>query len=402
MSRPGARTSDPTRVVRSALVAAVLWAASGWSAADVAGQETAPLAEALKEARTPRAVCAAIPGPDAVSVEPDRAEAAALLAQADDAALLGDADEALRLLRDAAALDPSSPEVAYRLGRSLEEANDVAGATSEYCRFLGLEATGSRAEDALERLGALVEGAPPSVDSRAESEFARGLERARFGDLASAEAAFSNVLGSAPDWPEPWYNRSLVRAEAGDAAGASADLAEYLRLRPGASDAGPIQVRIAAAPSAPDPAAPARIEAGTSAIPPAPAFATNALFPGLGQFRSGRPLLGAATFAAAAGAVAFGVMSDRRVVRCIVVPIGGECPEGQVAGTELEKPYLAAGVGAAVLVSVLGALEQQLWYSRAISSTERVGRTGPARLELGAEVRGGGEGVDLSLVRLRF
>ena len=357
------------------------------------------LASDLKRLRTPRTACAQLGPFDAGTAAPaaDRTEAAELLARADDAALLGESAEALALLRGAAALDPTSSEIAYRLARGLEEAPDPAGAVAEYCRFLSLEATGGQAEDALERLSALSEGAPASVDGRAEADFALGVERAAGGDLAGAEAAFSNAVTAAPDWPEAWYNRSLVRAEAGDPVGARTDLMRYLELRPGASDAGPVERRIASAPR-PTETTPVR-------VPAAPNFAANALLPGLGQLRSGRYLVGAAAFGAAAGAVAFGVLSERQVVRCRVVPIGGECPEGQVAGTELERPYLVAGVGAAVLVSLLGALEQQLWYSGSVSAIDRVGAAVAGegvRVEVGPAVGDGREGVDLSLVRLRF
>jgi hypothetical protein len=62
-------------------------------------------------------------------------------------------------------------------------------------------------------------------------------------------------------------------------------------------------------------------------------------------------------------------------------------------------------VGAAVLVSLLGALEQQLWYSGSVSAIDRVGAAVAGegvRVEVGPAVGDGREGVDLSLVRLRF
>lgn len=357
------------------------------------------LGDDLKRIRTRQQACEDL-GPSqalgTVAAE-DRQMAADLLAQADEAALLGDAGAATTLLRRAAALDPASAEVSYRLARGLEESRDATAAAAEYCRFLTLEASGARAEDVLERLGGLTGSAPSAVDARAQAAFGEGVETAAAGDLAGAEAHFTRVVAIAPSWPEPWYNRALVRAQQGDAEGARSDLANYLDLRPGASDADIVRSRIAA--SQPPPSVPERAR-----LPRSTGFAGNALLPGSGQFRSGRYLMGTVTLGAAAGLVAFGVMSERQVIRCIVVPIGGECPEGQVAGTEFERPYLAAGVGAAALVSLLGALEQQLWYSAAVERTERVGTASgdAARVEVGPAVRGGAEGIDLSLVRMRF
>jgi tetratricopeptide (TPR) repeat protein len=377
------------------LAAAVVLLAHAAGATATAAQTS--LSADLRRARTPQAACEAVPAAaEAGGVSAaDRAAAAELLAQGDEAALLGDADGATALLRQAAELDPSSAEIAYRLGRGLEDARDAEAAVAEYCRFLALEPTGSRAEDALERLGALTESAPTEVDARAQSAFSDGLARAEAGDLTGAEASFTRVVAVAPGWADPWYNRALVRAEQGDAAGAQSDLARYLDLRPGASDAGVVAARIAnAGPPTSAPLA-ARLPRSTS-------FAANAAVPGLGQLRTGRWLVGSAALGAAAGLVAFGVMSERTVVRCIVVPIGGQCPDGQVAGTELERPYLAAGLGAAAIVSLLGALEQQLWYAAEVERTERVGAADGARVEDGPAVRGGGDGVDLSLVRLRF
>lgn len=392
--RPGARRAP----ARGAGALAVLLALGAcWAVAPPADAQST-LASELKRPRTAGTVCDELragsptPAPSAA----DRAAAADLLARADEAALLGESAEAIELLRGAARLDPVSAEIAYRLARGLEDALDPEAATSEYCRFLALEPTGTQAEDALERLGALTEGAPASVDGRAEARFTAGVELAQAGDLARAEEAFSDALEVASDWPAAWYNRALVRAAASDPVGARADLIRYLELRPGASDAAPVERRIASA-RAPEPAA--------AAVPAAPSFAANAILPGLGQFRSGRWLLGGAALGAAAGAVALGVLSEREVVRCIEVPVGGQCPEGQVAATETERPYLAIGLGAAVLVSLLGALEQQLWYSGSVSAIDRVG-AGVAgdgvRVEVGPAVGDGREGVDLSLVRLRF
>jgi len=357
------------------------------------------LEEDLKRIRTRQQVCderGPLDAPGAGTAE-DRPAAAELLAQADEAALLGDAEGATALLRSAAALDPTSAEISYRLARGLEESRDAGAAAGEYCRFLTLEASGARAEDALERLGELTGSAPSAVDARAQAAFGDGVASAAAGDLAGAEAHFTRVVAIAPSWPEPWYNRALVRAEQGDGEGARSDLGHYLDLRPGASDADIVRSRIASA--QPPQSVPDRTR-----LPRATAFAGNALAPGMGQFRTGRYLVGTITLGAAAGLVAFGLMSEREVVRCIVVPIGGECPEGQVAGTEVERPYLAAGLGAAALVSLLGALEQKLWYSAALERAERVGTAAgdAARVEVGPAVRGGAEGVDLSLVRLRF
>ncbi|HSM37249.1 MAG TPA: tetratricopeptide repeat protein [Longimicrobiales bacterium] len=355
------------------------------------------LAADLRRARTPLSACREAGGTEAPprASAADRSAAADLLARADEAALLGDADEATALLRQAADLDPGSAEVAYRLARGFEDARDAEAAVAEYCRFLALESTGSRAEDVIERLGELTESSPIEADARAQAAFADGLARAEANDLVGAEAAFTAVVAVAPRWPDPWYNRALVRAEQGDASGARSDLGYYLDLRPGASDAGVVEARIAAA-------APPAMAPLPGRLPQATPFVANALVPGLGQFRTRRWLVGTAALGAAAGLVTLGVSSERTVVRCIVVPEAGQCPAGQVAGTEIERPYLAAGLGAAAIVSLLGALEQQRWYAAEVARTERVGAASGARVEVGPAMRGGGEGIDVSLVRLRF
>ncbi|MEN8375214.1 MAG: tetratricopeptide repeat protein [Gemmatimonadota bacterium] len=395
-----ARLQIATPPVRALALLGVAGALLGAPASPASAQRD--LSGDLKPLPTPVSVCERL-GPfgagTATTADSDRA--VALLGQADEAALLGEADRATDLLRRAAALDPAAPEVAYRLARGLEDASDPAGAVFEYCRFLALVSTGAQAEDAVERLATLAEATPPSVDGRGQAAFSLGLQRAGEGDIAGADAAFSNAVTLAPDWPEAWYNRSLVRAEAADTAGARADLRRYLELRPDADDLAPVELRLAALEAPPPPPV---VQPSSPAVQRT-GFAANAVFPGLGQFRSGRYGVGVLALAAAAGAVALGVMSERQTVSCIVLPVGGECPAGQVVGTATERPYLAAGIGAAALVSVLGALEQHLWSSGAGAGGPRLGlsvETEAGRIELGPAIGAGGEGVDLSFVRMRF
>jgi hypothetical protein len=71
------------------------------------------------------------------------------------AAILGDRVSAREQLREAAALDPSDPDLAYQLARAHEGAGASADATQEYCRFLSLAPDAPEAAEVRERVAVL-------------------------------------------------------------------------------------------------------------------------------------------------------------------------------------------------------------------------------------------------------
>ena len=82
-----------------------------------------------------------------------------LAERAQQAAILGDRAAAREQLRQAAALDPRDPDLAYQLARANDAAGATADAASEYCRFLALSPDGAEAAEARERVALL---APPA------------------------------------------------------------------------------------------------------------------------------------------------------------------------------------------------------------------------------------------------
>ena len=78
-----------------------------------------------------------------------------LAERAQQAAILGDRAAAREQLRQAAALDPRDPDLAYQLARANDAAGAAADAASEYCRFLALSPDGAEAAEARERVAIL-------------------------------------------------------------------------------------------------------------------------------------------------------------------------------------------------------------------------------------------------------
>ena len=88
-----------------------------------------------------------------------RRAARELAERAQQAAILGDRASSREQLRQAAALDPRDPDLAYQLARANDAAGAAADAASEYCRFLSLAPEGAEAAEARERIAVL---APPA------------------------------------------------------------------------------------------------------------------------------------------------------------------------------------------------------------------------------------------------
>lgn len=99
------------------------------------------------------------------------------------------------------------------------------------------------------------------------------------------------------------------------------------------------------------------------------AVAMSGLVPGMAQFRTGNPALGAIILGGAGAAAAAGIMSSRTVVRC-----GADaetCPPSAILGEETERPLLVPGIAAAVGITALGAF---LGYNSAKAANETAAR----------------------------
>lgn len=103
---------------------------------------------------------------------------------------------------------------------------------------------------------------------------------------------------------------------------------------------------------------PATPEPVAASLPFSPGSAAiRSLFiPGLGQFYTGRPVAGAVFLAGWAGALGFGLMSQKVTVECLA-QTDDSCPSGQVRSEIVERPMLMAGLGAAVALAVISAFE---------------------------------------------
>jgi hypothetical protein len=126
----------------------------------------------------------------------------------------------------------------------------------------------------------------------------------------------------------------------------------------------------------------------------------------MGQFSTGRPLSGFSVMALAGGALATGFLVEEVQVECLVeVPPGGECPPGQAFDEDVERPYLTAGIGAAALITLIGAIEAYVRARRPPSqpppdpggagTTPGLTLAPPALTSRGSQLR-------LSLLRLLF
>ncbi|HLU25214.1 MAG TPA: hypothetical protein VKZ58_05865 [Longimicrobiales bacterium] len=137
---------------------------------------------------------------------------------------------------------------------------------------------------------------------------------------------------------------------------------------------------------------------------PGSAAVRSAIVPGLGQFYTGRPLLGTAFLAAAGGALAAGFLSEKVTVECLA-RTSGACPHGQIRDESVERPYLAAGIGAFAALAVIGAVEA---HAAARKANARFGLRGEADVPgSGLRIAGPGiaptsTGVEFHALRIRF
>jgi hypothetical protein len=141
---------------------------------------------------------------------------------------------------------------------------------------------------------------------------------------------------------------------------------------------------------------------------PGSAAVRSLLLPGLGQFYTKRPAVGAVFLAGWAGALGWGIMSTETSVECLD-QVTGACPPNRVLSETVKRPMLAVGVGGAVALAVVSALEARSGAGRLNARTVAVGvgaQPGGVLVEVlpleAFALAWAGAGRDLVLVQFRF
>jgi tetratricopeptide (TPR) repeat protein len=337
------------------------------------------------------------PAPVAEPSADARQEARRLAGDATQAAILGDNAAASQLLSQALERDPTAPDLAYRLALALEHAARPRDAAAAYCRYLSLLPDAPDADEVRQRIPLLIATGGPVLPAAAAQAFTAGIAHYDAGSLAAAEAAFNQAVVADAAWAAPVYNRAVVRLAAGDIEAGLDDLRRYLLLSPEAADLDRVVAVIRAqrlAPMAP-------YNAGR-------ALAGGLFVPGLGHFTTDRPVAGTIVLGSAVGALTLALAVERIRIECLAPLEDGQCPPGQTLEQDSERPYLNAGIAAAVTVTVLGALDAyRSARSRNARAVERrplgVPLSGAGTSVLAPSIRPAADGgVNVELVRLRF
>ncbi len=341
--------------------------------------------------RQGKAVCEGRP-PTRTPTDEERAQAEQLGSSASQAVILGDNERARDLLARAVQLNPTSTALTYQYARILEDLGESDAAQRQYCLVLALASDSPEATDAQGRLDALTARAGAMLPTTAVARFRDGVAAAEAGRLDEAAAAFAGAASLAPEWPDAAYNQGAALARLGRRREAIAALRRYLQLQPDAPDGILVSERIG------------QLQTGLSTPSPGAAFTLGLLIPGMGQFYSGRPVPGLAVLSLAGGAAAFALLSKETHVKCRQDPgPGADCPPEDVLGETSDRPYLAAGLGAAGAITVLGAIEAL------VKARGRRGSEGPMMsMDIGSATITGptvaaqGIHLDLRLVGIRF
>jgi len=333
----------------------------------------------------------------AAPTEDQRVRASQLTSDALQASILGDLESARALLGQAAEADATSPEVAYRHARALEDLELRDAAILEFCRAMALGAFEAGIGDSRARLDALYEVVRERITDRARTAFVSGLSRADEAFFEDADASFSVAIEEVPDWAEAFYNRAIVREQLGRVQESLTDYRRYLLLTPNEID--PVVVMVSE-----------RIGMleGSVAVPtPSPSAALAlGMMPGMGQYYTGRGVSGTVILTLAGAAVAAGLLVQDVTVRCLnTPPAGAPCPPGEIVEEISDRPYLMPAIGAAAAVTLAGAIEaffrargrrtEQAEAIDNLASTNGISLSGPSVAMRGAR-------VDVNVFGLRF
>lgn len=101
--------------------------------------------------------------------------------------------------------------------------------------------------------------------------------------------------------------------------------------------------------------------------------ATSLLLPGLGQFRTKRPLLGAAFLASAGAALGVGIGATEKEVKCRSGLVNGACPEAEVASETVKRPLLIPGAAGFLVLGLASGFEAASYLKRREGAAPRSG-----------------------------
>lgn len=313
--------------------------------------------EPLKQGAPPAApavLCQAEPAPARPSEE-QRRSARDLSQRALQAALLGDSAAARAGLREAAALDRTDADLAYRLGRAHEAVRAVAEAKAEYCRFLALAPDATEAPEVRARVGALAPASGPDArTSAAMDAFRAGIAAYESGRFGEAEAAFSAAMTHEPQWPEPHYNRAVTRIARGQRTAAVGDLEEFLRLKPETADRAAVVARVA------------MLRRAT--FSPNAALTRGLALPGGGHFYTKRPVRGAVTALAVGAALVVALVprtTSSTVERTATDPFGNSYTYTATLRVK-ERPLAVPGAVAGIAIAVGSAVDAYRYAKRSL------------------------------------
>jgi tetratricopeptide (TPR) repeat protein len=352
--------------IRSILASFAIAATAMAGATANAGGQSVPAQAASAQANGSRPVAKRTPLPSAARpacpsgmpapVAPgslQRSQARELASRAQQSAILGDTASARARLRDARALDPTDPDLAYQLARMYESGAASDSAVSEYCHFLALSPNGADAADARARVSILAKPiADPKIEA-ANAIFRDGLAAYDAGRMIEAEAKFARAIEEQPTWADAYYDRALAREAQGRRELAAVDLEAYLRMNPAADDRSSVSARIASLRRA--------------RLSPGQAAALGVLIPGAGQFYTHRPGWGTVFLLTAGSALGFGLMPQdktKTVQRSATDPFGNPYTYTTTERTT-ERPNLVAGAIAAAFIDLMGASEAAIYAGRA-------------------------------------
>lgn len=337
-----------------AVVAAV--ALLDGSAASAQAVRFPSLVSATTEARALCASATPFPGPPASSPATAQARdsAVSLGEAAAVATLAGEPERARDQLRRAAILDPTSPEVAFRLGRVAEDLGDAELATTAYCRLRATSSDSAQLADADDRVQSLAVDRGLLPPEPALGRFQRGLSDAAGGALPAAESAFDEAITRAPAFAIAYYDRALVRLARGRTREAADDLRRFEALNPRAVGRELAQVRT-------------QLERGARS--PTAAFGWG-LVPGGSQLYTGRPWLGAVVAAAAAAGVVLATQKETRMEERGFVDPFGQPYTGLVPVTVYPRRTL--GIAVAGGATLAGAVEGGLHVSADRAAVSRL------------------------------
>jgi tetratricopeptide (TPR) repeat protein len=321
-----------------------------------------------------RATCPPAAAPKAVTTA-QRRQARELAQRAQQSAILGDRTAARDQLRQAAALDPATSDLAYQLARAQEAVGATDDATAAYCAFLALAPNAPEAAEARERLAALSRSPQPGANERALSPFRSGITAYEAGRYGEAELAFGNAIAQQPDWADAYYDRALAKVVRGRREQAIADFQQYLRLRPEAEDRQAVIARIAGLRGGP--------------LSPSAALALGLVIPGGGQMYTGRKAFGVVTLAAAGGVLAYALKSGPVTKEFVVNPkdpFGNPLPPFIDTRTETGHPNLVPGLAAFGAIAGATAIEAFV-HARRVNAREQRFSAGLVPLADGLAVR---------------